>query len=129
MHKPPIGMAALRKAGAFDEDKFFQEMAEQAGYIDAEQAKKYYMALVRVMTKRLRQKGVIQLPYLGTFAVVWQKDKWGWAGKQMQRLPGVYAIKFYILESWKDYWAKFAQGSIAEGSLDPRKKVLNRDSV
>lgn len=129
MHKPPINLGALSKAGAFDEDKFYQEYAEQCGYIDAEQAKKNYMALVRTMTKQLRAKGVVRLPHLGTFAVVWQKDKWGLAGKEMRRLPGVYAVKFYIIKSWKEYWTQFAQGSIAEGSLDPREKVLNKDLV
>jgi nucleoid DNA-binding protein len=128
MHKPAINIAALGKAGAFDEDKFYQDLADNCGYIDAVQAKKYYMAMVRTITQHLRKKGVIRLPHLGTFAVVWQADKWGWAGKQMKRIPGIYAVKFYVLGSWKDYWTQFSQGAIAEGSLDPRTKVLNKST-
>ena len=126
MHKPPINMNALSKAGAFDEAKFYQELAEQCGHIDAAQAKKYYMGLVRLTTKRLREKGVIRFPHLGTFALVWQNDKWGLTGKTMGRIPGCYALKFYIIQQWKEYWTKFKEGEITMGSLDPRIKVLHR---
>jgi hypothetical protein len=129
MHKPPIDIKALTKAGAFDEDKFYQELSEQMGYVSKEQAQRFYMALVRTATKRLREKGVIKFPHLGIFALVWQGDRWGLMGKTMGRIPGCYMIRFYITESWKNYWTKFKEGAVGGGSLDPRAKVLNRKEL
>lgn len=126
MHKPPIQLKALSKAGAFKEEDFYKELAMQAGHIDAEQAKKFYMALVRVITRRLREKGVVKLPHLGYFALVFQKEKWGLMGKAMGYVKSCYTVKFYVMETWKEYWMKFKEGEATPGSHDPRTKVLNR---
>jgi hypothetical protein len=129
MHKPPINLKALNKAGAFDEESFYLELSQHCGYIDKETAQNFYMGLVRLTTKRLREKGVIRFPHLGTFALVLQKDKWGLKGKTMGLIPGCYAIKFYIMETWKEYWVKFKERETKEGSLDPRAKVLNNKEL
>jgi hypothetical protein len=123
-HTPPINIRELSKKGVLDEDHFFQLLSEQNNYVDERTVRDFYMGLVRVLTKELKEKGVVRLPHIGDIALVRQKDKLGWAGQYQRMILGKYMIKFYPKEAWRKYFAKLGEKTGREGSLDPREKVL-----
>jgi nucleoid DNA-binding protein len=121
---PPINLRELAKKGVLDEARFFRMLSEQNNYVDKETVRDFYMGLVRLITKELRDNGVARLPHLGDFALVRAKDRMGWAGKTWAMLEGKYVLKFYPFEKWRKYFSKLSERSGLEGALDPREKVL-----
>jgi len=122
----PIDLRALAKKGILDEDRFFRLLSEQNNYVDTQTVKDFYMGLVRLITKELRENGVSRLPHLGDFALVKVKDKVGWAGQFRRMIYGKYVLKFYPKEAWRKYFTKLGERTGREGELDPREKVLGR---
>lgn len=126
-HTPKIDIRSLVKSGAFDEERFFRLLSEENNYVDPKVVKDFYLGLVRVLTKELKQNGVVRLPHLGDMALVKQKDKIGWAGKVQRIICGKYILKFYPKQAWREYFSKLGEKSGLEGKLDPREKLLGRD--
>ena len=109
-HKPPINRHALRKKGFFDEERFYRLLSEHCGYIDPVVSKRFYLGLVKAVTGELRTRGLVRLPHLGDFALVWQKSKSGFSGrigKEHTRtlLPPTRMIKFYPNDGWRKYFS------------------------
>lgn len=123
-HTAPINTSKLKKEGIIDEEKFFSLLSAENNYIDLKNTKTFYMGLVRVMTKELKEKGIVRLPHIGDFALVKQKDRYGLKGKTMGMITGVYVVKFYIKRAWRDYFKKLEEKSGLQGALDPREKSL-----
>ena len=126
-YKPSINIPELKKKGVLNEERFFRLLSEQNNYVDTKTIKDFYMGLVRLATKELRENGVVRFPHLGDFALVKQKDSIGWAGQFQTMLTGKYMLKFYAKDSWKRYFVKLGEKTGREGALDPREKLLNRE--
>ncbi len=123
---PPINRRELRKAGLFDNKRFFGLLSEKNNYMDPKTMEQFYMGFVRAISKELKEKGVVNLPHLGQFALVKVKDKLGWAGKVQQIIKGKYVLKFYPNELWNKYMTTKREDITGyEAGLDPREKVLN----
>lgn len=126
-HTPPIDLRELQKKGVLDEVRFFRMLSEECNYVAPETVKDFYMGLVRHMTSELKKNGVVRMPHLGDFALVKQKPRLGWAGQFQTMLEGGYMLKFYAKDTWRKYFLKLQERTGAEGKLDPREKVLNRE--
>jgi hypothetical protein len=126
-YTPPIGIRELGKNGFLDEDRFFRLLSEENNYVDPKTVKDFYMGLVRLLSKELKERGVVRLPHLGDMALVKQKDKLGWAGKFQAMVLGKYMLKFYPQDSWRKYFTKLSERPGREGALDPREKLLNKE--
>ena len=126
-HTPPIDLRELAKKGVLDEDRFFRLLSEQNNYVDPKTVKDFYMGLVRLLSKELKENGVVRLPCLGDMALVKQKDKMGWAGQFRRMIYGKYMLKFYPKEAWRKYFTELEKKTGREGALDPREKILNKD--
>jgi hypothetical protein len=124
-YSSPIKIKEIAKKGILDEKRFFQLLSEQNNYIDINTTKDFYMGLVRMITKELRDNGIVRLPHLGDIAMVRLKDKIGWAGKFQGIIRGKYMMKFFVNQTWKKYFIKLGEKPGREGKLDPREKVLN----
>ena len=61
---------------------FFDELAMEASYTDPETAKAIYIAMVRLLLKKLRTTGEYHLPDFGKFTIIKYK------GKKMNNLHG-----------------------------------------
>ena len=122
-----IDVRELGKKGVLDEDRFYRLLSEQNNYVDHKTVKDFYMGLVRVITKDLRDNGVCRLPHLGDMALVKQKDKIGWAGKFQKIIKGSYLLKFYPKSVWKQYFVELSKKDGLDGRLDPREKILGRE--
>lgn len=103
-YTPPINRRELGKRGVLDEDKFFSELATECGYHDEAAARDVYMAILRVLTKNLRNNGVARAPHLGDFALVKSKPALALTGKNRVLMDGVYRLKFYPKEAWRQYF-------------------------
>jgi|GEM_PF-2895939 len=124
--KSKIEIKELAKKGVLNDKTFYRLLSEQNNYIDEDSSKAFYMALVRVVTKQLREQGVSRLPHIGDLALVKQQDKMGLSGKVRIFLKGKYAIRFYVNLTWKKYFTTLAAQPGKAGKLDPREKVLDR---
>ncbi len=125
-HTPSINLSELKKTGILDEDRFYRLLSEQNNYVDHKSVKDFYMGLVRLLTKELRDNGVVRLPHLGDLAMVKQKDTTGLAGKFRVKIVGKYILKFYPKEAWRDYFSKLSETPGHAGRLDPREKLLGK---
>lgn len=99
-HNPPINRRKLGKEGHFDEDIFFEELALESGLSDVETVKRVYLALVRLLNKRLLTKYVCRLPHLGDFALPMQKARSVLSGDGRVTQAPRRGLKFYALEKW-----------------------------
>ena len=124
---PDIDIKELKKMGALDEDKFFRLLSDQNNYVDIDVVKDFYMGLVRVVTQELRQNGVVRLPCMGDFALVKQREGFGWMGKKQGVFNGMYVLRFYALNAWRLYFKKLAKKPGRAGRLDPRERLLNQN--
>jgi hypothetical protein len=125
-HTPPINIRELRKKGFYNEAEFYRLLSEANNYMDPKAAKEFYIGLTRVVQNELRTKGTVFLPELGYFAMVKQKPKVGWAGQFQTIINGIYMLKFYPLERFRDYFTELSKTPGLEGKLDPREKLLGQ---
>jgi len=102
-HNPPIKLKELKEAGVLDEDKFFAELASEAGLHDVETAQRVYLALVRLITTRLIKSHGTRLPHLGDIAVPLFKAKTGRMGTKTVKIPPRRTIKFYPKPKWQTH--------------------------
>ena len=129
----PYSVKELKKAGALDEDKFYATLSEQCNYIDVETAKKFYMGLVRAVTKILKNEGVVRLPLIGDICLLKTKRTTGIVGRApdgswMRGPLGTrYVITFSANAAWNEYFSKLSKIPGASGRLDPRERMLGID--
>lgn len=121
-----IGVRELAKTGIFSKKRFYRLLSEQNNYADPEAMKEFYLGLVRCVTKELKEKGVVRLPYLGDFILLRQKPAVRWMGKSRVMAIGTYMLKFRPNDTWKRYFNKMSKISKDNGTgMDPRERLLN----
>lgn len=98
-HVPPINRRKLGKEGLLNEEEFYGEVALEAG-VDAETIKRIYLAMVRVIMRRLLSKFICRVPHLGDFSLHMQASRMALVGKRQMKLPARRALKFYPMEKW-----------------------------
>jgi len=103
-HVPPIRRRELKKQGLLNEDDFYKKLQANCNYIDEENIRRFYSALVKTVTKELRDNSVVRLPHLGDFALVPQKPKTMLTGKTRQIRPAT-VLKFYPKAAWRMYFS------------------------
>ena len=99
------------------------------------------MGLVRLVTKELRENGIVRLPHLGDLALIMSGGVDGRPISVEERSPNgeiktmkhgrserMYTLHFYILYAWHTYLkAYFKSQTGREAKLDPREKLLNEE--
>lgn len=109
-HVPPIKRRELRKQGLLNEDDFFIKLQANCNFVDEETVRRFYMGMVKTITKELRDNGVVRLPHLGDFALVPQKPKTLLAGKTRQFRSAI-VLKFYPKVAWRQYFSSIENSS------------------
>ncbi len=104
-HQPSINIRELKKKGVIDEEQFYQELAAECGHISVEMAKRFYGALVKVTSRKLKADGVSRLPHMGDFALVYQKEKTALVGTRRMFLHSIRVLKFYPHQKWRQYFS------------------------
>jgi len=112
---PPFPRKKLAKMGMLKENDFFSALSAQNNYMDKRAVRDFYMGLVRVLTDELRENGIVRMPHIGDFAMVLQKDRMGWSGKERKMFKRKYILKFYSNDSWRKYLNK----KFANADVDP----------
>ena len=103
-HKPPIQRRELKKQGLLNEDEFYRNLQANCDYVDEETVRRFYLAVVKTVTKELRDNRVARLPHLGDFALIQQKPKPLLKGKVREyRVANV--LKFYPKAAWRKYFS------------------------
>lgn len=103
-HVPPIKRRELKKQGLLNEDDFFIKLQANCNFVDEETVRRFYMAVVKTITKELKDHSVARLPHLGDFALVPQKPKTLLTGKVRQFRSAV-VLKFYPKAAWRQYFS------------------------
>lgn len=103
-HTPPINLKQLKARGMLDEEKFFLDVATEAG-VSTDSVKMIYMAMVRVLTKRLADNFGCRLPHLGDFGMPLFKAKTARMGTETVKLPPRRTLKFYPKKTWSQHLA------------------------
>lgn len=101
-YQPPINRRELQKAGLLDADQFYADLASESG-VDIETAQRVYLALVRVINRKLFQQLVYRLPHLGDFALRLSAPRSVLMGKERKIIPPKRDLKFYPLEKWLNH--------------------------
>lgn len=83
-----------------DEEKFFSDVADEAGFTDVQSVKTVYMAMVRVLTKRLIKYYGTRMPHLGDVMLPMFKSKTARFGTKTVKLPPRRHLKFYPDQNW-----------------------------
>jgi hypothetical protein len=103
-HKPPFSRRELKKQGLLDEKKFYKDLQANCDYVDEDTVRQFYLAVVKTVTKELRDHKVARLPHLGDFALIPEKPK-----KLLQGNHRVYraaeVLKFYPKPAWREYFS------------------------
>ena len=94
----------LKKQGLLSEDDFYRNLQANCDYIDEKTVRIFYMAVVKTITKELRDNKVARLPHLGDFALVPQKPKILLAGNRRE-FRAVNVLKFYPKPAWREYFS------------------------
>lgn len=102
-HNPPLKLKDLKERGMLDEAKFFSDLADEAGMSDVESVQRVYMALVRLITKRLTFNFGTRLPHLGDIGLPLFKARVGRVGKETVQIPERRVIKFYPKPEWQKH--------------------------
>jgi hypothetical protein len=120
----------IKKIGILKEKRFFQLLSEQNNYVDNKMSKDFYMGFVRLLTKELRENGIVRLPYLFDLILVKLKDKRGIknvGGKNIVVLQtGLYKLSFYPNKNWRGYFRVLAKNLNGKTGLDPRERLLGK---
>lgn len=99
-HNVPIKLRQLKELGVLDEDRFFSDIADEAGMSDPDSIRRMYMAMVRVITKRLLSYHGTRLPHLGDMQLPLFKERMGREGTRTVKIPSRRAVKFYPNQLW-----------------------------
>ena len=102
-HKPPIERRELKRKGFLNEDDFFRKLQASCDYVDEATVRRFYLGLVKTITKELRDIKVVRLPHLGEFALVPQKPKTLIVGNRRE-VRGATVLKFYPKFAWRQYF-------------------------
>lgn len=105
-YHPPIKRRELQKAGLLDDDEFYSDLADEAG-MDVETVKRVYLAMVRVVNRKLFAQFFCRLPHLGDFALrLGLSSRSVLIGEARQTIPPKRTLKFYALEKWSSHISK-----------------------
>lgn len=104
-HTPPINLKQLKARGMLDEERFYHDVATEAGVADVDTVKKIYGAMVRVITRRLLDNFGTRMPYLGDFGMPLFRSKTARMGTQTVKLPPRRTLKFYPKNTWTQHLA------------------------
>lgn len=124
---PPIKIRELERKGVLSEKRFFRLLSEHNNYVDPKTVIDFYMGLVRLLSKELKDNGVVHLPHIGYIALLKQKIIPRKLGKTFIGGSTGYTIKFYPKEAWRKYFKKIEERPGLEGKLDPREKILGEN--
>ena len=78
--------------------------------MDPKSAEDFYMGLVRLIADELRKNKFIWLPAIGECALVRQRNRLGWAGKERVIMDGREILKIYPDAKLRKYFNQ-RQGS------------------
>ena len=101
----------LKKKELLSEERFFRLLSEQNNYVDPKTCNDFYMGLVRLIADELRKNKFIWLPAIGEYALVQQKSRFGWVGKERIVISGMEILKFYPDMKLRKYFNKRQQFS------------------
>lgn len=102
----------MKKKGLINEEAFYEQLAQQCGYIDKETAKRFYLGLVKTVTAQLRANGVSRLPHMGDFALTWRAQTSALVGKtpdgvqKREIIPARQKLRFIPKEAWHQYFVR-----------------------
>ncbi len=94
----------LRKKELLGNERFYRLLSEHSNYIDPVVAASIYLSLVYVIVDELRKHKFIRLPTLGDFAIVRQKSRPAWVGRNHCVIDGMEILKFYPKSSFREYF-------------------------
>lgn len=90
-------------------EKFFQDVQKEANYVDIDNIKPIYYAIIRSILNNLRLHGFISLPDLGNFRIVVHKGRRSRdpnvPGQYIQ-LPDIGTVKFTPCDRLKEFAKK-----------------------
>lgn len=119
----PFSKKELKKKGIINEKELFRMISEKMNFADDAVVKAFYNALVKSVTTQIRTRGFSRLPFLGDFALVWQKEKTGYVGRdsmtgkpQRTMLPPKRVLKFYPNDNWRQYFSKMDATKSQDGT-------------
>lgn len=101
---PPIDRRMKKEL--LKDKRFYRLLSEQCPFTDRDTAFVFYTGLVQVVAQELRRHGVARMPHLGDFALVEQKARPAWVGKQHVMLGAREVLKFYPKERMRRYFNK-----------------------
>jgi len=102
---PQINLKQLKARGMLDKEKFFLDIATEAGVSDVDTVKRIYSAMVRVVTRRLIDNFGTRMPYLGDFGMTLFKARTARMGTRTVKLPPRRTLKFYPKVDWSQHLA------------------------
>ncbi|SRR5258708_5997449 len=103
-YRPPFGKKNAIAQGILTDENFYARLSEEFNYVDKKVAREFWSAVVRTVSKELKDKGLCRLPHLGDFALVVEKPKFLLHGKTRLKTEGKPILKFYAKEDWRDYF-------------------------
>ena len=99
----------MKEDGLIGEDRFFRLVSSQCDYMDEETIKSVYMAVVRVISKDLKENEIARIPHIGDLVMVEKTARMGLVGKTRVMMPESKVVKFYIDEMFRRHineWTK-----------------------
>lgn len=92
----------MQKAGLLDEEQFYVDLAAESS-MDIETVKRVYLALVRLVNRKLFAQFILRFPHLGDFALPLLASRSVLVGKSRRVIPPQRRLKFYPLQQWVNY--------------------------
>ena len=72
--------------------------------MDQDAITQVYMSIVKLVTRELRMNKIVRLPYLADVALVSQRPRLGWRGKDRVYMDARDVLKFYPQEKMRRYF-------------------------
>lgn len=94
-------MRSSSKNQSLSPKELWSEIARYNRYATHTDAKDFYMAIVKVISVAVKKSGKIVLPYLGTFKLVREKQRYmrDYRSGVLVQIPQKYLLKFEPCES------------------------------
>jgi hypothetical protein len=100
-----------RKSTPKDIEKFYEGVAQKAGYLDKETVRRVHLAMVQHVTFELKRDGISFIPFMGNFFLLNVKKRKTFMGNVTVMAYNIKDLKFYPLEKWKRYFALWSQSN------------------
>jgi len=101
---PPIDRRGNK--ALLNKERFFTLLCEQNNFMDQDTVSQFYMGVVKVVARELREHKIARLPELGDLALVPQRPRLGWMGKTRVYMGPRDVLRFYPLEKMRIYYNK-----------------------